>query len=57
MRRIVLIVALSLSSLPVVLSAGTTVVHPKNTHVKKSKVKGRKAKKHSSKSKVIRRSN
>jgi len=56
MRRIVLVLALSLSSLSL-LSAGTTVVHPKNTHVKKSKVKGRKAKKHSSKAKVIRRSN
>jgi hypothetical protein len=57
MRRIVLMLALSLSSLPL-LSAGTTVVHPKNTHVKKSKGKGRKAKKHSApRTKAIRRSN
>ncbi|MGD1073200.1 MAG: hypothetical protein ABSB15_24060 [Bryobacteraceae bacterium] len=56
MRRIALLFALSVSCFSL-LSAGTTVVHPKNTHVKKSKGKGRKAKKHSSKSKVIRRSN
>jgi len=57
MRRIVLLLALSLSSFSL-LSAGTTVVHPKNTHVKKSKGKGHKPRKHSiSRTKAIRRSN
>jgi len=57
MRRIVLVLALSLSSFSL-LSAGTTAVHPKNTRIKKSKGKGHKAKKHSApKTKAVRRSN